>query len=203
MKLSKTLDRFALRSSPQSNSLAILHRSLSLEGFALAVLHRTRTRSVLHQIDPFCSSSNRFVDHQIADPKSKIDLAKIHSVLHQIHSVLLQIHYVLHPLAPGFSGTRFCIVAFVDSGAQSTIISKSLVKVRGLVLYVILESRSTNELNQGLAYVDFSDDVHLTAALAKNKQMFLNKKLSIAQSDPKQRRMRESVGRNTPMEHVE
>ncbi|KAI8019918.1 putative protein phosphatase 2C 24 [Camellia lanceoleosa] len=38
-------------------------------------------------------------------------------------------------------------------------------------------------------------------ALAKNKQMFLNKKLSIARSDPKQWRMRESVGRNTPMEH--
>ncbi|KAI8023624.1 Phosphatidate cytidylyltransferase 1 [Camellia lanceoleosa] len=56
-------------------------------------------------------------------------------------------------------------------------------------------------LDQGLAYVDFSDDVHLTAALAKNKQMFLNKKLSIARSDPKQWRMRESVGRNTPMEH--
>ncbi|CAL5442925.1 unnamed protein product [Camellia sinensis] len=43
-------------------------------GFALTVLHRTRTRSVLHQIDPFYSSSNRFVLHQIADPKSKIDL---------------------------------------------------------------------------------------------------------------------------------
>ncbi|XP_028059933.1 uncharacterized protein LOC114263574 [Camellia sinensis] len=57
--------------------------------------------------------------------------------------------------------------------------------------------------SRGLAYVDFSDDVHLTAALAKNKQMFLNKKLSIARSDPKQRRMRESVGRNTPMEHGE
>ncbi|KAI8006550.1 Vinorine synthase [Camellia lanceoleosa] len=152
IETSKTLDRlrfFDLCRS-QSNSLAILHRSLSLEGFALAVLHRTRTRSILHQIDPFCSSSNRSVVHQIADPKSKIDLA------------------------------------FVDSGAQSTIISKSLLKSLW-----------------GLAYVDFSDDVHLTAALAKNKQMFLNKKLSIARSDPKQRRMRESVGRNTPMEHGE
>ncbi|CAL5405560.1 unnamed protein product [Camellia sinensis] len=88
---SKTLDglRFFDLCRSQSNSLAILHRSLSLKGFALAVLHRTRTRSVLHQIDPFCSSSNRSVLHQIADPKSKIDLA------------------------------------FVDSGAQSTIISKS------------------------------------------------------------------------------
>ncbi|GMP64046.1 hypothetical protein CsSME_00025487 [Camellia sinensis var. sinensis] len=39
--------------------------------------------------------------------------------------------------------------------------------------------------------------------MAKNKRMFLDKKLSIARSDQKQRRMRESVGRNTPMEHGE
>ncbi|THG01206.1 hypothetical protein TEA_004612 [Camellia sinensis var. sinensis] len=58
---SKTLDglHFIDLCRSQSNSLAILHRSLSLEGFALAVLHRTRTRSVLYQIDLFCSSSNR------------------------------------------------------------------------------------------------------------------------------------------------
>ncbi|KAH0988542.1 hypothetical protein GBA52_000025 [Prunus armeniaca] len=37
----------------------------------------------------------------------------------------------------------------------------------------------------GLAYVDFSDDAHLVAAVAKNKQMLLGKKLSIARSDPK------------------
>lgn len=38
---------------------------------------------------------------------------------------------------------------------------------------------------KGLAYVDFSDDAHLVAAVAKNKQMLLGKKLSIARSDPK------------------
>ncbi|TQD77074.1 hypothetical protein C1H46_037401 [Malus baccata] len=41
------------------------------------------------------------------------------------------------------------------------------------------------ELVKGLAYVDFSDDAHLVAAVAKNKQMLLGKKLSIARSDPK------------------
>ncbi|CAL5341213.1 unnamed protein product [Camellia sinensis] len=51
-------------------------------------------------------------------------------------------------------------------------------------------SPAPNELNQ-------------IAALARNKRMFLYKKLSIARSDQKQRRMRESVGRNTPMEHGE
>ncbi|THG21198.1 hypothetical protein TEA_021433 [Camellia sinensis var. sinensis] len=67
---SKTLDGLHLIDlcRSQSNSLAILHRSLSLEGFALAVLHRTRTRSVLHQIDLFCSSSNR--RSKIQNPKS-------------------------------------------------------------------------------------------------------------------------------------
>lgn len=38
---------------------------------------------------------------------------------------------------------------------------------------------------KGLAYVDFSDDAHLAAAVAKNKQTLLGKKLSIARSDPK------------------
>lgn len=39
---------------------------------------------------------------------------------------------------------------------------------------------------KGLAYVDFSDDEHLAAAVSKNKQMLLGKKVSVAQSDPKQ-----------------
>lgn len=33
--------------------------------------------------------------------------------------------------------------------------------------------------------MDFSDDAHLAAAVAKNKQTLLGKKLSIARSDPK------------------
>ena len=51
---------------------------------------------------------------------------------------------------------------------------------------------------QGLAYVDFSDDAHLAAAVAKNKKTLMGKRLSIARSDPKQRRMRESSGRHAP-----
>lgn len=38
---------------------------------------------------------------------------------------------------------------------------------------------------QGLAYVDFVDDEHLAAAIAKNRNMFLGKKISIARSNPK------------------
>lgn len=47
--------------------------------------------------------------------------------------------------------------------------------------------------------MDFIDDEHLAAAVAKNKQMFLGKKLSIAQSNPKQRK--DSSGERAPTEH--
>ncbi|XP_071729799.1 uncharacterized protein [Rutidosis leptorrhynchoides] len=59
--------------------------------------------------------------------------------------------------------------------------------VGGVVAVRILLDRFTKK-SRGLAYVDFSDDTHLEAAVAKNKQMFLGKKLSIARSDPKGKR---------------
>ncbi|KAG2263282.1 hypothetical protein Bca52824_070361 [Brassica carinata] len=37
----------------------------------------------------------------------------------------------------------------------------------------------------GLAYVDFVDDEDLAAAIAKNRKMFLGKKISIERSNPK------------------
>lgn len=54
---------------------------------------------------------------------------------------------------------------------------------------------------KGLAYVDFSDDAHLAGALAKNRQMLLGKKLSIARSNPNKSR-KDSSGRDNQMEHV-
>lgn len=41
---------------------------------------------------------------------------------------------------------------------------------------------------KGLAYVDFIDEDHLAAAVAKNKHMLLGKRLSIARSNPKQKK---------------
>ncbi|CAN0913328.1 Squamous cell carcinoma antigen recognized by T-cells 3 [Linum grandiflorum] len=41
------------------------------------------------------------------------------------------------------------------------------------------------DVGGGLAYVDFSNDEHLAAAVAKNKQTLLGKRLSIARSNPK------------------
>lgn len=48
--------------------------------------------------------------------------------------------------------------------------------------------------------MDFVDDEHLAAAVMKNKQMLLGKKLSIARSNPKQRE-RESFVLNAPGGH--
>ncbi|XP_023757425.1 uncharacterized protein LOC111905928 isoform X1 [Lactuca sativa] len=51
----------------------------------------------------------------------------------------------------------------------------------------ILKDKLTKK-SRGLAYVDFCDDAHLEAAVAKNKQTFLGKKLTIVRSDPKGKR---------------
>lgn len=59
--------------------------------------------------------------------------------------------------------------------------------VGGVVAIRILTDRHTGK-SRGLAYVDFSDDEHLAAAVAKNKQTLLGKRVSIAKSDPKGRK---------------
>lgn len=47
--------------------------------------------------------------------------------------------------------------------------------------------------------MDFTDERHLAAGLAKNKKMLLGKKLSIVRSNPKQKK--ESTGRNASQRH--
>ncbi|KAI8555106.1 hypothetical protein RHMOL_Rhmol05G0148400 [Rhododendron molle] len=74
--------------------------------------------------------------------------------------------------------------------------------VGGVVAIRILKDKYSGK-SRGLAYVDFADDTHLEAAVAKNKRTLLGKRLSIARSDPKQRKTRESLGRHAPMEHGE
>ncbi|KAL9251928.1 Squamous cell carcinoma antigen recognized by T-cells 3-like protein [Drosera capensis] len=56
--------------------------------------------------------------------------------------------------------------------------------VGGVASIRILKDRFTGK-SRGLAYVDFADDDHLAAAVAKNKQSLMGKKLNIARSDPK------------------
>ncbi|MBA0807392.1 hypothetical protein Gohar_023199, partial [Gossypium harknessii] len=68
--------------------------------------------------------------------------------------------------------------------------------VGGVTAIRILHDKFTGK-SRGLAYVDFKDDEHLAAAVAKNKQMFLGKKLSVARSNPKQGK-RESLAHTAP-----
>ncbi|KAF8404008.1 hypothetical protein HHK36_008884 [Tetracentron sinense] len=74
--------------------------------------------------------------------------------------------------------------------------------VGGVVAIRILKDKFTGK-SRGLAYVDFLDDEHLAAALAKNRRMLLGRNLSIARSNPKQGKKRESFGSSTAIEHVE
>ncbi|KAK9167828.1 hypothetical protein Scep_003019 [Stephania cephalantha] len=55
--------------------------------------------------------------------------------------------------------------------------------VGGVTGIRLLKDKFTGK-SRGLAYVDFVDDTRLSAAVTKNKQILLGKKLSIARSDP-------------------
>lgn len=50
---------------------------------------------------------------------------------------------------------------------------------------------------QGLAYVDFLDNKHLEAAIKKNKQKLLGKKVSIARSDPSKGKKSREAGQTS------
>ena len=49
--------------------------------------------------------------------------------------------------------------------------------------------------------MDFSDDAHLAAALAKNKKNLLGKKVSIARSDPQQSKKKGTFGPKSTSKH--
>ncbi|KAK6159692.1 hypothetical protein DH2020_003073 [Rehmannia glutinosa] len=72
--------------------------------------------------------------------------------------------------------------------------------VGGVVAVRILKDKFTKK-SRGLAYVDFVDDAHLTAALEKNKQILLGKRLSILKSDPQQGSKKRVAGRSIRSEH--
>ncbi|XP_043722052.1 squamous cell carcinoma antigen recognized by T-cells 3 isoform X2 [Telopea speciosissima] len=64
----------------------------------------------------------------------------------------------------------------------------------------ILKDKFTRK-SRGLAYVDFSDSTQLGAAVLKNRQTLLGKKLSIARSDPKRSQKKVSFGASTAPDH--
>ncbi|KAL2477653.1 embryo defective [Forsythia ovata] len=74
--------------------------------------------------------------------------------------------------------------------------------VGGVVDIRILTDKVTKK-PRGLAYVDFSDDAHLAAAVEKNRQSLLGKRLSIARSDPQQGRGKKTVGHSTKFDRGE
>ncbi|XP_020088462.1 squamous cell carcinoma antigen recognized by T-cells 3 [Ananas comosus] len=67
----------------------------------------------------------------------------------------------------------------------------------GVTAIRLLRDKFTGR-SRGLAYVDFSDDEHLTAAIAKNKQTLLGKRLSVARSNPKQSHRKAHTDANLP-----
>ncbi|WCJ18710.1 Squamous cell carcinoma antigen recognized by T-cells 3 [Euphorbia peplus] len=75
-------------------------------------------------------------------------------------------------------------VSNINLKANSEDLRKFFNDVGGVVSIRILNDKFTGK-SRGLAYVDFSDEEHLAAGIAKNKQMLLGKKLSIARSNPK------------------
>ncbi|XP_010270737.1 PREDICTED: squamous cell carcinoma antigen recognized by T-cells 3-like [Nelumbo nucifera] len=72
--------------------------------------------------------------------------------------------------------------------------------VGGVTAIRILRNKF-NGKSRGLAYVDFSDEIHLVAAVSKNKKQLLGKKLNIVRSDPKQSQKQDSSRSNTITEH--
>ncbi|EMS62530.1 Squamous cell carcinoma antigen recognized by T-cells 3 [Triticum urartu] len=65
--------------------------------------------------------------------------------------------------------------------------------IGGVVDIRLLRDRSTKK-SRGLAYVDFSDKDHLEAAIRKNKQKLLSKKVSVAPSDPSKSKKNREAG---------
>ncbi|KAJ9174854.1 hypothetical protein P3X46_013455 [Hevea brasiliensis] len=89
-------------------------------------------------------------------------------------------------------------ISNINLKANSEDLRKFFSDVGGVVSIRILRDKFSGK-SRGLAYVDFSDDEHLAAAISKNKQMLLGKKLSIARSDPNQRK---KDGRNVLKQHT-
>ncbi|XVF23161.1 hypothetical protein REPUB_Repub13aG0013400 [Reevesia pubescens] len=87
-------------------------------------------------------------------------------------------------------------VSNLDITAKDEDLQQFFGDVGGVTAIRILHDKFTGK-SRGLAYVDFKDDEHLAAAVAKNKQMLFGKKLSIARSNPKQGRG-ESVAHTAP-----
>uniref|UniRef100_A0A0D9X3S6 RRM domain-containing protein n=1 Tax=Leersia perrieri TaxID=77586 RepID=A0A0D9X3S6_9ORYZ len=71
----------------------------------------------------------------------------------------------------------------IDLTANEEHIRRFFSDIGGVTAIRLLRDRFTKK-SRGLAYVDFSDNEHLEAAIRKNKHKLLGKKVSVARSDP-------------------
>nr|GEX20093.1 squamous cell carcinoma antigen recognized by T-cells 3 [Tanacetum cinerariifolium] len=86
-----------------------------------------------------------------------------------------------------YTGECTAFVSNLNLKANSDDLHGFFSDVGGVVAIRIVLDKFTKK-SKGLAYVDFSDDTHLEAAVAKNKQILLGRKLSITRSKPKGKR---------------
>ncbi|XP_047080347.1 squamous cell carcinoma antigen recognized by T-cells 3-like [Lolium rigidum] len=84
-------------------------------------------------------------------------------------------------------------VSNIDFTATEVDIRRFFSDIGGVTDVRLLRDRFTKK-SRGLAYVDFSDKEHLEAAIRKNKQKFLSKKVSVAYSDPSKSKKNREAG---------
>ncbi|KAL9681131.1 hypothetical protein QQ045_012912 [Rhodiola kirilowii] len=95
------------------------------------------------------------------------------------------------PKAKVFEDKCTAFISNLNVKATPEDLQKFFKDVGGVKDIRILRDKFT-KVSRGLAYVDFCDDDHLAAAVAKNRKLLLGKKISIARSNPK--RGKESGG---------
>ncbi|CAM8976845.1 unnamed protein product [Rhodiola kirilowii] len=98
------------------------------------------------------------------------------------------------PKAKVFEDKCTAFISNLNFKATPEDLQKFFEDVGGLKDIRILKDKFT-KVSRGLAYVDFCDDDHLAAAVAKNRKLLLGKKISIARSNPP-KRGNESGGNN-------
>ncbi|WVZ95445.1 hypothetical protein U9M48_041209 [Paspalum notatum var. saurae] len=85
---------------------------------------------------------------------------------------------------PSFYNDKCTVfVSNIDLNANEEDLRRFFTDIGGVKAIRLLKDKFTKK-SRGLAYVDFSDNKHLEAAIKKNKQKLLGKKVSIARSDP-------------------
>ncbi|PWZ18804.1 Squamous cell carcinoma antigen recognized by T-cells 3 [Zea mays] len=87
-------------------------------------------------------------------------------------------------------------VSNIDLKANEDDLRRFFSDIGGATAIRLLRDRFTKK-SRGLAYVDFSDNKHLEAAIKKNKQKLLGKKVSIARSDPSKGKKSREAGQTS------